>query len=112
MSRDREFLFDIIESAERAVGCMGQRALDDFIGDPQCCDAVVRRLEVVGDASRRVSEATRRSHPEAPWQEMISMRNLVIHEYDAVDLSVIWDTVRNDLPRIVPVVRQIMNALK
>lgn len=64
-------------------------------------DAVVRRIEIVGEAARRVSQETRDKYPQIPWREMTSMRNLVIHEYDVVDIKQVWDTVQNKLPPLV-----------
>lgn len=64
-------------------------------------DAVVRRLEIIGEASRRLSDQGRASLPELPWHAMVSMRNLMIHEYDGVDYTMVWKTVKNDLPPLV-----------
>jgi uncharacterized protein with HEPN domain len=64
-------------------------------------DAVVRRIEIVGEAARRVSQETRDKYPQIPWREMTNMRNLVIHEYDSVDIKQVWDTVQNKLPPLV-----------
>jgi uncharacterized protein with HEPN domain len=67
----------------------------------QCQDAVIRRIEIIGEAARRVSKETRWSHPQIPWREMTSMRNLVIHEYDVVDIDQVWETVKNKFPRLI-----------
>ena len=62
---------------------------------------MIRRLEMIGEAARRISEPTRTAHPEVPWQEMIGLRNILIHEYDDVELLIVWHTVRDELPRII-----------
>lgn len=69
--------------------------------DSQCQDAVIRRLEIIGEAARRISPETRARLPQLPWEAMIGMRNILIHEYDDVDLMIVWDTVQKDLPRLV-----------
>lgn len=64
-------------------------------------DSVIRRLEIIGEAARRISEATIAAHQEIPWREMIGMRNQVIHAYDGIDFGVVWQTVHKDLPVLV-----------
>lgn len=101
MSRDDTYLVDILESAKIALDYVFDKSWDEFYEDTQCQDAVVRRIEIVGEAARRVSQETRDRHPQIPWREMTSMRNLVIHEYDVVDINQVWDTVQNKLPPLI-----------
>lgn len=93
MQRDDAYLLDILESAKIAVDNIAGKSWDQFYVDQRSQDAVIRRLEIIGEAARRVSEETRAKYPDIAWREMTSMRNLVIHEYDIVDLSLVWDTV-------------------
>ena len=58
-------------------------------------------VEFIGEAARRISQETRDKYPQIPWREMTSMRNLVIHEYDVVDINQVWDTVQNKLPSLI-----------
>ncbi|RJP50952.1 MAG: DUF86 domain-containing protein [Anaerolineaceae bacterium] len=101
MSRDDTYLVDILESAKIALDYVFDKSWDEFYEDTQCQDAVVRRIEIVGEAARRVSQETRDRHPQIPWREMTSMRNLVIHEYDVVDINQVWETVQNKLPPLI-----------
>jgi uncharacterized protein with HEPN domain len=87
MSRDDTYLVDILESARIVLAYVGGKSWDDFYTDMQVQDAVVRRIEIIGEAARRVTQETRDKNPQIPWREMTSMRNLVIHEYDVVDIS-------------------------
>ena len=87
--------------AKIALDYVFDKSWDEFYGDIQCQDAVVRRIEIIGEAARRVSPETRTKFPEIEWREMTSMRNLVIHEYDVVDIGQVWDTVRNKLPPLI-----------
>ena len=80
---------------------MSEKSPEDFLKDSQCQDAVIRRLEIIGEAARRISPETRARLPQLPWEAMIGMRNILIHEYDDVDLMIVWDTVQKDLPRLV-----------
>ena len=101
MSRDDTYLVDILESAKIALDYVFDKTWDTFYEDIQCQDAVVRRIEIIGEAARRVSPETRSKYPEIEWREMTSMRNLVIHEYDVVDIGQVWTTVQNKLPPLI-----------
>jgi uncharacterized protein with HEPN domain len=101
MSRDDTYLVDILESAKIALDYVFDKTWDEFYKDIQCQDAVVRRIEIIGEAARRVSQETRDKYPQIPWREMTSMRNLVIHEYDVVDINQVWDTVQNKIPPLI-----------
>ncbi|MBN1815614.1 MAG: DUF86 domain-containing protein [Anaerolineae bacterium] len=100
MPRDREYLLDILESARLACGYLRDKTEQEFLNDVQCQDSVIRRLEVIGEAARRISDEGRAALPELPWKAMIGMRN-VIHGYDDVDLTVVWNTVKDDLPALI-----------
>ncbi len=101
MQRDQVYLLDILEAAKLAISYGEGVEKEDFINDIQLQDSVVRRIEIVGEASRRISENTRSELPQIPWHEMIGMRNLVIHEYDDLDLNILWQTLKNDLLKLV-----------
>ena len=108
MQRDRVHLLDILESARLAVAYLGCLSYDEFLSDVQKQDSVIRRLEIIGEAARRVSSEGRAELGDLAWNEMVGLRNAMIHEYDAVDLTVVWDTVKADLP---PLVRRLEEAL-
>ena len=64
-------------------------------------DAVIRRLSIVGEAARRVSEPSRLTYPTVPWQAVIGMRNRLVHEYDDIDPELVWETVVTSLPALI-----------
>jgi uncharacterized protein with HEPN domain len=101
MPRDTANLLDILEAARLAAAYVSGKTKEEFLRDSQCQDAVIRRLEIIGEAARRVSDATRARLPHLPWSAMVNMRNLMIHEYDHIDLAVVWDTVQNHLPTLI-----------
>ncbi|MBW2721666.1 MAG: DUF86 domain-containing protein [Deltaproteobacteria bacterium] len=101
MSRDKEYVIDILEAAKLALSYVSGKTKDEFLKDTQCQDAVIRRLEIIGEAARRISDETRATYPKLPWKAMVGMRNVMIHEYDDVDLVIVWNTVQNDLPPVV-----------
>ena len=101
MSRDSAYLLDILKAANLALNYLGSKTKEEFFKDIQCQDAVIRRLEIIGEAAGRVSVSTTTKFPNLPWKKMVSMRNIMIHEYEDVDLGIVWDTVQNDLPPLI-----------
>lgn len=101
MSRDDAYLYDILESARVILGYVHGKDWESFSKDSLLQDAVVRRLEIIGEASGRVSVETQQKYSHLPWQAMKGTRNKVIHEYDAIQLDIIWDIVQQDLPALV-----------
>ena len=110
MERDRAYLFDILDAARLALSYIESITEEVFYQDIQCQDSVIRRLEIIGEAARRIPETTRAAFPELPWNEMVSLRNVLIHEYDDVDLSIVWNTVRNDLPPLISALQKIIGG--
>lgn len=76
--------------------------LQDFLGDQQVIDAVLRNLEVIGEAARHVPEPIRQRYEDIPWAQITGMRNVLAHEYFGVRLPLIWRTVRVSLPQVKP----------
>ena len=106
MGRDRQYLMDILDSARLAIIYVMERSQDDSLQDTQLQDAVVRRLEIIGEAARRISQVTRDAYPDLPWASIIGMRNFLIHEYGDVGLGIVWDTVQTHLPQVVSILEK------
>lgn len=100
MQRDRAHVLDIREAARLAISYVEGVEKADFLSDTRLQDSVIRRIEIIGEAARRVSDQTRTLNPSVPWREMIGMRNLLIHDYDDVDAEVVWQTVKEGLPQL------------
>ncbi len=75
-------------------------AAESFFTNSMMQDAVIRNIQVIGEATRAVSDGFKQAHPEIPWREIAGTRNLVVHEYFRVDLQIIWDAVNEDLVRL------------
>jgi len=99
--RDPEALIaDIVIYSERALRYVEHVDADRFAAEVGVQDQVIRCLEVVGEAARRVPDDVRSSYPDIPWAQMAGMRNRLAHAYDAVDMRAVWLTVVRDLPTI------------
>lgn len=110
MQRDRVYLLDILEASKPAVSYIESKSRDDFLNDLQCQDATIRRLEIIGEAARRISDETRATFPHLPWREMVGMRNIMIHEYDDIDLNTVFNTVQKDLPPLIKYLEEILKS--
>jgi len=90
-----------LESAKIALEYVAGKSWDEFYSDMQCQDAVLRRIEIIGEAARHISPQTQKKYPQIPWRDLTMLRNLVIHQYDAVDINQVWDTTQKRLPPLV-----------
>jgi uncharacterized protein with HEPN domain len=107
--RDWSILFeDMLESITKMEDYAKGLTYEDFAGNPMVVDAVVRNLEIIGEAARNVPPAKREETPEIPWKKLSGIRNRVVHEYFGVDLNIIWFIVRNELS---PLKQAIQNRL-
>jgi uncharacterized protein with HEPN domain len=110
MSRELAYLNDMLTSAKLAREYVQGKSLDGFLQDVQCQDSVLRRLVLIGEAARRVSEEGRNKYSAIPWREIIGMRNALIHEYEEVDLQVVWTTVQQRVPDLIRSLEEAMPA--
>jgi len=93
-------LQDIIEAIARIRRYTATHTLESFAADDMAVDAVVRNLEVIGEAARQVDDATIQRLAGVPWREMRDLRNLLVHEYFGVSVPIIWETIVRDLPPV------------
>ena len=98
----------IVAWAEDALSFVRDLDRAGFLASKLHQSAVIRCLEVMGEAAGRVSPVFREAHPGIPWRLMADMRNRLIHGYAAVDLDLVWDTVRNELPPLAATLRAIV----
>lgn len=110
MSRElRLFLEDIQESIERIEEYTGGLTESEFTKRLETQDAVIRRLEIIGEAVKHLPEEIKDQNPKIPWSQIAGMRNLVADEYFEVKTERIWETIQNDLPSLKRVVRQLLD---
>ena len=97
---DNSLLFDILECCERIASYIAGVTKDAFEGNYQLQDALIRKLEVIGEATKGLSQEIIDANPNIPWSRMAGMRNRMVHQYFRVDLDVVWQTVTNDIPQL------------
>jgi uncharacterized protein with HEPN domain len=108
MQRDNAYLLDILEAAKLVLEYIGDKDREYFLKDTQCQDAVIRRFAVIGEASRRISDEMKAAYPDVAWHEMIGMRNAIIHEYDDIDMFIVWDTAKKDIPALISTIEKLL----
>ncbi len=100
MSRheDRVSLKDMLTHAREAVELLGKSTRKDLYENRMMQLALTRLVEIVGEAASRTSPETKQRTPELPWPEIVGMRNRLVHGYDVIDLDLLYDTIKTDLP--------------
>lgn len=101
MKRDPKLLLREIVAAMSAIQRFteGMASEEELLMDDKTASAVIRKFEIIGEAVRALPASFRDQHPEIPWSEMVAMRNRLIHGYFQVDFSLLWETIRVDMPR-------------
>ncbi len=96
----RDYLQDIIDSINDIGNFIEGMTFDDFKKDRKTSNAVIRSIEVIGEATKKIPDSVRDKNPSIPWKNMAGMRDKMIHEYFGVDLEILWKTATEDVPPI------------
>lgn len=96
-----ELLGDILEATRRIRSYVGEMSYEEFRSDTKTQDSVLRNLEVIGEASRKLPTHERSMIPGVPWKSMAGMRDRLIHDYAGVNLDIVWQVISEELPRLV-----------
>ena len=103
-------LRDILDAARLIASYVRETAEATFVADTQKQDAVIRRIEIIGEATAHLSDETRRSVPELPFRQMRGMRNIVAHDYANVDLAIVWSVATIHIPAVCAVLERFFTA--
>lgn len=110
MSRDSSvYLDDIVTATERIAGYIAGHTWESFIVDAKTVDAVVRNLEIVGEAVKKVPADVRQQAPGIEWPKIAGLRDILIHAYFDVDLEIVWDVATKKLPALAHEVKALLN---
>ncbi|MHC5056635.1 MAG: HepT-like ribonuclease domain-containing protein [Planctomycetota bacterium] len=110
MPRDyRVSLDDILEAAARVREYVHGMTLEDFASDRRTLDAIVRNLEVIGEAVKALPEDVRSKGPDVEWRRIAGLRDILIHQYFGIDIEIIWDVVTSKVPPLEEQVRRLLD---
>jgi uncharacterized protein with HEPN domain len=103
----RDFINDIIESINDVAQFIGGISYDEFIKDKKTVNAVIRSIEIIGEAAKNIPDSIKEKHGTIPWKKMSGMRDRLIHGYFGIDNEILWKTVKEDLPALLSVVKKL-----
>ena len=110
MSRDEiMYLQDIAQSCEKILRFTAGLTQSDLMQDEKAYDAVVRNLEIIGEAAKHISEDLRRQLPDIEWRKAAGLRDMLAHAYFGIDDDILWDVVQNKVPQLVKAVKTFLN---
>jgi len=103
----RDYINDLIEACEDILSFTKGMSYSDFAGDKKTVNAVIRSLEVIGEATKQLPMSFRDNYPDVPWKQMAGMRDKLIHEYFGIDKQMVWQVVEKHIPGILPLIKEI-----
>ncbi len=103
---------DILESIEKIHRYLGEASFDEFSKNEMLIDAVIRNLEIIGEAAAHIDPEVRVKYPEIEWKKIVGLRNILIHAYSGIDLDIIWDIIKNRLSGLETKTRQVLKKEK
>ena len=109
---DKIFLEHVLESINKIEKTKNGLNKDKFENNSDVIDSTLRRLEVIGEAIKNISQELKNKYPEVEWKRIIGTRDILIHAYFSVDMEIIWDIVSNKLPELKRTINKILNELE
>lgn len=105
-----DFVQDIIDAINSINTFIADMSFEEFSLDDKTVSAVTRKFEVIGEAANRIPKLIQEKYNNLPWSYMIGMRNKIIHDYDGVNLMIVFDSAKEDLQQLLPLLEDIINA--
>jgi uncharacterized protein with HEPN domain len=106
------FIKDILQNMNDAMEFIEGISYDQFAADKKTLNAVLRSIEVIGEATKNIPDEVRAKYPQVPWKEMAGMRDKVIHSYFGVDRETVWLVIKDSIPAIKPLMQQVLLDLE
>ena len=98
--KDTAIIQDIKEAIERIISYISRMEYDDFLHDYKTQDAVVRNIEILGEAAKLLTNKTKEKYPDIPWKDIAGTRDKLIHDYFGVNIDIVWDIAKNEIPTL------------
>lgn len=112
MKRDyRLYIKDILDAIQKIEDFVGNISFEEFVEDDKTSSACIRKLEIVGEASKNIPQDLKEKYPHLPWREMAGMRDKIVHFYFGVDYEIVWKVIKERLPEIKTEMSRIIEEL-
>ncbi|WP_225073901.1 DUF86 domain-containing protein [Desulfuromonas sp. CSMB_57] len=108
----QDYLRDILDAMEKAEEFVGGLEVDSFKQDDKTAYAVIRSLEIIGEASKKIPGVMRRRFSKIPWKSLAGMRDKLIHDYIGVSLEIVWRTAKEDIPTVRPLLIEMLRQVE
>ncbi|PWK27783.1 uncharacterized protein with HEPN domain [Arcicella aurantiaca] len=108
---DKVRLLHILEAASEILEYVKDATFEEFSSNSMMLNASVRQLEIIGEASNRLSENIHAANPEIPWRTIIGFRNVIVHEYFGLDDKIVWTVIQNEIPSLIPNIERIIETI-
>jgi uncharacterized protein with HEPN domain len=108
MWRDDAHVLDILLAAGKIVRFTEGYEAEKFAADEVLQHAVMRLIQIIGEAAQKITPAYKESHPQIPWTQIIGMRNRLVHEYFRVETEIVWEVVERDIPALIPLLKPLV----
>lgn len=106
--RDSDYLEDIQEAMQRIISYASDlSSFEEFTRDTKTQDAVIRNLEIIGEATKKLSDSVKQAHPQVPWREMAGMRDKMIHDYFGINYDIVWKVASDQVPKILQEIQRV-----
>jgi uncharacterized protein with HEPN domain len=109
MSRDQETLIDMVEAIKLIFQYVQGIDFDALAANMEKQDAILRRITIIGEATKRLSKDFRDQHSTIPWKEIAGMRDVIAHDYDEVDLDEVWTVINENLPQLLSYIKPLVS---
>jgi uncharacterized protein with HEPN domain len=108
----RDYVQDILDAINDIAVFIGNLSFEKFVKDKKTINAVVRSLEIIGEAAKNVPRSLKIRYEDIPWKQMAGMRDKLIHEYFGVDTEILWKVVKEELPPVKPLIKKMLEDLE
>ena len=107
----KDYLNDMHDSIEKIEKFVGSMEFSQFENDDKTIMAVVKALEIIGEAVKKIPLSIKKKYPQFPWRGMSGMRDKLVHEYFGMNIKVVWKTIKEDIPSIRPLVQKLLKSI-
>lgn len=108
---NKHYFQDMLEYSKTAVNFIENIGYEEFVLDKKTAFAVIRSLEVIGESSNKVADELKAKYSGLPWKQMRGLRNRIVHNYDDIDYTIVWNVLKNELPNLIDQIEEIIEEI-